>query len=178
MQQMRGREGSRIAQFTAAHQKIRGGLERAGYDPDNFEAGDPVNKALILRACVSLRRGSQRHCVRWDARPAGIVHTGHDCSFVLDIAALYKAEITIPISFEVAAENRKTSARPKGACARCYYDGHILQQTVTDIHRLLLADSAADGGRRSKSFTFEMIKRGCSNGVSYGMDSEKKLINR
>lgn len=35
----------------------------------------------------------------------GFVHVGHECSFVYDIADLYKAEITIPIAFEVAAED-------------------------------------------------------------------------
>ena len=33
----------------------------------------------------------------------GFVHVGHECSFVYDIADLYKAEVTIPIAFEVAA---------------------------------------------------------------------------
>ena len=33
----------------------------------------------------------------------GIVHTGHECSFVYDIADLYKADITIPLAFELAA---------------------------------------------------------------------------
>ena len=32
----------------------------------------------------------------------GFVHTGHDKSFVYDIADLYKAEITIPLAFTLA----------------------------------------------------------------------------
>lgn len=31
------------------------------------------------------------------------MHTGHDLSFVYDIADLYKGDITIPISFEIAS---------------------------------------------------------------------------
>ena len=34
----------------------------------------------------------------------GFVHVGHECSFVYDIADLYKAEVTIPIAFEVASQ--------------------------------------------------------------------------
>lgn len=34
----------------------------------------------------------------------GFVHVGHECSFVYDIADLYKAEVTIPIAFEVAVQ--------------------------------------------------------------------------
>ena len=33
----------------------------------------------------------------------GFVHAGHECSFVYDIADLYKVEITIPLAFELAA---------------------------------------------------------------------------
>ena len=33
----------------------------------------------------------------------GFVHVGHENSFVYDIADLYKADITIPLAFEVAA---------------------------------------------------------------------------
>jgi CRISPR-associated protein Cas1 len=35
----------------------------------------------------------------------GFVHTGHDRSFVYDIADLYKAELTIPVAFDIAASN-------------------------------------------------------------------------
>ena len=34
----------------------------------------------------------------------GFVHTGHDKSFVYDIADLYKADITIPLSFKITSE--------------------------------------------------------------------------
>ena len=34
----------------------------------------------------------------------GFVHTGHDKSFVYDIADLYKAKISIPLSFEIASK--------------------------------------------------------------------------
>jgi CRISPR-associated protein Cas1 len=35
----------------------------------------------------------------------GFVHAGHALSFVFDIADLYKAEISIPIAFDIAAES-------------------------------------------------------------------------
>lgn len=35
----------------------------------------------------------------------GFVHTGHDKSFVYDIADLYKAETSIPLAFEIAKES-------------------------------------------------------------------------
>ena len=42
---------------------------------------------------------------RWGVRRGWeFVHVGHECSFVYDIADLYKAEVTIPIAFEVAVQ--------------------------------------------------------------------------
>ena len=34
----------------------------------------------------------------------GFIHVGHDCSFVYDIADLYKSEVVIPVAFQVASE--------------------------------------------------------------------------
>ena len=36
----------------------------------------------------------------------GFIHVGHERSFVYDIADLYKADLTIPIAFEIAAKSR------------------------------------------------------------------------
>ena len=34
----------------------------------------------------------------------GFIHSGHELSFVYDIADLYKAQITIPIAFQITSE--------------------------------------------------------------------------
>ena len=68
----------------------------------------------------------------------GFVHVGHDCSFVYDIADLYKAEITIPVAFEAAAQNvddleRTVRHRVRDEMVK----GHILERMVHDIQWLL-----------------------------------------
>ena len=66
----------------------------------------------------------------------GFVHVGHECSFVYDIADLYKAEVTIPIAFEVAAQ----APEELPAVVRRRVRHHILERMVHDIRWLLLTE--------------------------------------
>ena len=64
------------------------------------------------------------------------MHVGHECSFVYDIADLYKAEVTIPIAFEVAAQ----APEELPAVVRRRVRHHILERMVHDIRWLLLTE--------------------------------------
>lgn len=105
-QQLRGREGSRVRKAYHAAAK-EWGIPWKGreFDPNNFDDGDAVNQALSSgHACLY----GLAHAVieALGCSPGlGFIHVGHDRSFVYDIADLYKAEITIPIAFEVAAQH-------------------------------------------------------------------------
>jgi CRISPR-associated protein Cas1 len=104
MQQLRGREGARIRRvYRTASQKTGVTWDGRAYDHDDYAAGDAVNMALsAAHAC--LYGVAHSVIVAMGCSPGlGFVHTGHERSFVYDIADLYKAEITIPIAFEVAA---------------------------------------------------------------------------
>ncbi len=68
------------------------------------------------------------------------MHTGHDRFFVYDVADLYKAEITVPIAFAVAAEAEE--GQDIGQLARlrtrdAFVDGKILKRMVKDLQMLL-----------------------------------------
>ena len=70
----------------------------------------------------------------------GVVHTGHDMSFVYDIADLYKTEVTIPIAFNVASECAETD--DVGGITRrrvrdAFVDGKLMQRIVKDLQYLL-----------------------------------------
>ncbi len=143
MQQLRGREGARVRMLYRRASKETG-VKWTGreYDPDNFDSSDPVNMALsAANAC--LYGVVQSVIMALGCSPGlGFVHTGHACSFVYDIADLYKGNITIPIAFEVAAEKSEdigttTRHRVRNAIS----DGHIIKQAVKDI-RTLLVDHA------------------------------------
>lgn len=105
MQVLRGREGARIRSTYLGESKRTGvPWNRRVYDPDNYEAGDPVNQALSAgHACLYGLAHSV--VVALGLSPGlGFIHTGHERSFIYDLADLYKAEITIPLAFDVAAE--------------------------------------------------------------------------
>ena len=73
----------------------------------------------------------------------GFVHTGHERSFVYDIADLYKAEITIPAAFDVAADEKlheDIPAAARHAVRDSLRDGRLLVRCVADIRRLLLPE--------------------------------------
>lgn len=106
LQQLRGREGSRVRRVYRDN-SLKYNVEWTGrvYDPDDFDRSNQVNKALSV-ANVALYGLVHSIIVALGISPGlGFVHKGHDLSFVYDIADLYKAEITIPLSFEIAATN-------------------------------------------------------------------------
>ena len=70
----------------------------------------------------------------------GFVHTGHDKSFVYDIADLYKAEITIPIAFKIASEaneNDNVGTLARLAVRDKMVDGKLLKRIVDDLQYLM-----------------------------------------
>jgi CRISPR-associated protein Cas1 len=72
----------------------------------------------------------------------GFVHTGHERSFVYDIADLYKAEVTIPIAFEVTASNpADIGSATRHAVRETFSDGRILERIAKDIRLLILKNS-------------------------------------
>lgn len=103
MQQLRGREGARIRKvYREESKKHHVEWTKREYDIDDFQAGSPVNQALSA-ANVALYGLCHSIIVALGMSPGlGFVHTGHDKSFVYDIADLYKAEITIPLAFTLA----------------------------------------------------------------------------
>lgn len=147
MQQLRGREGARVRQAYQKESK-RTGVTWNGrlYRPEDFSAGDAVNQALSAgHAC--LYGLAYAVIVALGCEPGlGFVHVGHTCSFVYDIADLYKAEVTIPIAFEVAAqapEDLPAVVRRKVRDAMVEH--HILERMVHDIRYLFLTQEEQQG---------------------------------
>lgn len=142
MQQLRGREGSRMRRVYREASKATGvPWSGRSYQPDDFFAGDAVNQALsAAHACLY----GLAHAViaALGCSPGlGFVHVGHDSSFVYDLADLYKAEVTIPIAFEVAAQNPEDlPAVVRRTVRNAMVEHHILERMVHDIRWLFLED--------------------------------------
>ncbi len=141
MQQLRGREGSRIRKaYRDCSKKFNVKWEKRDYKVDDFEDGDPVNQALSALN-VSLYGVCHSVIVALGMSPGlGFVHTGHDKSFVYDIADLYKAEITIPLAFELASKYKEGD--DIGKLARLslrdrMVDGKLMRKIVEDLQFLM-----------------------------------------
>ncbi|GAA5107397.1 type I-E CRISPR-associated endonuclease Cas1e [Haloechinothrix salitolerans] len=142
MQQLRGREGARVRRVYREHSE-RTGVEWTGrsYDVEDFEAGDDINQALS--ATNSALYGVVHSViVAIGCSPAlGFIHTGHHRSFVYDIADLYKAELTIPVAFDVAASASPDIASEARRLIRdALHGGKLLERCARDIRRLLIGD--------------------------------------
>jgi CRISPR-associated protein Cas1 len=171
MQQLRGREGSRVrAVYRRMSKKTGVPWNGREYDPNDFGSGDLVNMALsAAHACLYGIVHSV--IVALGCSPGlGFVHTGHERSFVYDIADLYKSEITVPIAFQVAAQQPKdightTRHRVRDAIS----SGRILQQAVRDIRFLLLGEEASKDEKDTEVlFLWDDKVGSVAYGVSYG----------
>ena len=172
MQQLRGREGSRIRSVYRNCSKLYNvpwnGRE---YDPEDFSTGDIVNQALsAAHAC--LYGLAQAVIFALGCSPGlGFVHVGHERSFVYDIADLYKAKITIPAAFEMAAAapediGSATRRRVRDLLA----EDRTIERMVHDI-RALLNEAADDVSDDKEAVYLWDDKSGMvPNGISYGKE--------
>lgn len=144
MRQLRGREGSRLKQVYRKWSSYYN-VEWKGrnYDVDNFEGGDLANQALSALN-VSLYGVCHSIIVALGMSPGlGFVHTGHDNSFVYDIADLYKADLTIPLAFEIAAsceEGDEIGKISRLSLRDKMVDGKLMRKIVEDIQYLMEID--------------------------------------
>lgn len=146
LQQLRGREGSRIRSvYRKASKEWSVEWNGREYDPENYGASDMINQALSAAHACLYGLANAVVCAVGCSPALGFVHVGHECSFVYDIADLYKAEITIPIAFEITSQNPDDLS---GAVRRRVRDemvkAHLLERMVRDIKFLLEDDKETD----------------------------------
>lgn len=150
MQELRGKEGSRIRRVYR-NQSERTGVPwtRREYKPDDFDSSTPINKALTA-AHQALYGLSYSIIVALGASAAlGFVHTGHDMSFVYDFADLYKAEFSIPVAFEVTAkygDDKDIGSYTRRAMRDAFIDGHLMIRMVADLKLILGVNSEETAG--------------------------------
>ena len=169
MQQLRGREGSRVRRFYREQAK-KWGVPWNGreYDPHDFASGSLVNQSLSAgNACLY----GLAHAViaALGCSPAlGFVHIGHENSFVYDIADLYKAEITIPLAFQLASEEKPNiAAETRRQVRDRMRKTRLLERMVTDIQNLL-ADGETEADLSGNAvFLWDGAGAPVSSGTNY-----------
>ncbi len=165
MQQLRGREGARVRKVYRTLSK-KYNVEWTGreYSVDDFESGTVVNKALSVANVALYGLVHSVICALGLSAGLGFIHTGHDLSFVYDIADLYKADVTIPIAFEVASFHneeddieRVTRLKVRDA----FVSGKMMKKIVKDLQYLL-------GVEKDETFQLDLMNL---------WDDKKDLVN-
>lgn len=176
LQQLRGREGARIrAVYREMSHQWNVEWKGREYDPDNFQDGSPVNQALSAgHACLY----GLAHAVieALGCSPGlGFVHVGHENSFVYDIADLYKAEVTIPLAFEIASQEEKEdiSSVMRRRTRDAMGEHHILERMVHDIRELL--EKEGEELPEDAVYLWDNREGTVENGRSYGTDTDEDL---
>ena len=176
MQQLRGKEGARVRKAYRQN-ALKYNVEWNGreFDPNDFDAGSAVNQALSAgTACLYGLAHSV--IVAMGCSPGlGFVHTGHERSFVYDIADLYKADYVIPLAFQMAEE---PSDDIGGDMRRAMRDEiareHLLERMVKDIHYLLLDNKDVEVSYSDIVNLWDEKQGYVKNGISYGKDDDLK----
>lgn len=169
MQQLRGREGVRVQRLYREHSKRTGVVwGTRNYDTEDWSGSDQINQALSA-AHTSLYGVVHSIIVALGCSPGlGFVHTGHERSFVYDVADLYKAEISIPVAFDVSTTPNLADV---GSIVRrrmrdAITEVRLMQRCVNDIRTLLLGADTKDEYDVSMSLWDDQVGR-VSSGTTY-----------
>lgn len=138
-QQLLGMEGRRVRECYQ-REAARTGVTWRGreYHHGDFTAGDAPNQA-ITAAAQCMYGITHAVVTALGCTPGlGFVHSGHERSFVLDIADLYKTDIGIPAAFDAAAHGEQDVAtRTRRALRDRINTTGLLDRCVRDIKTLL-----------------------------------------
>ncbi|WP_347272013.1 type I-E CRISPR-associated endonuclease Cas1e [Brachybacterium equifaecis] len=139
MSQLRGREGARMKRMYAAEaERVGVPWSRRSYSPDDFEAGDNINRSLTAASAALYGICHAVIASLGCVASLGVVHSGTDRGFVYDIADLYKAEVSIPAAFDaVASDAIDPAAEVRRLVRDRIVEAKLLPQVVADLHELL-----------------------------------------
>jgi CRISP-associated protein Cas1 len=140
IEQLRGLEGQRVRKaYQQASERWGVRWQGRSYDRSSWSLSDPVNRAL---SCANACLYGLCHAaiVSLGYSPGlGVIHSGKQLSFVYDIGDLYKTELTIPISFRLAAGHSGPGLEKevRVACRYEFWKARLLARIVRDIQAAL-----------------------------------------
>ena len=139
IQTIRGKEGYRVRQaYQQAAAKFGVAWQGRNYDPLNWGAGDPLNRALSA-ASACLNGIVHAGILSAGYSPAvGFVHTGKMLSFVYDVADLYKVDLIVPLVFEAVSQGEEgVERRVRQGCRDLFHKTRFLERLLPDIREVL-----------------------------------------
>ncbi len=148
LRQISGMEGVRVRDAYARAARETGvPWSGRNYRRDKWSNADPVNRALSA-ANSCLYGICHAAIVSAGFSPAlGFIHTGKMLSFVYDVADLYKAEVTIPVAFRAAAEEKNGLERlVRVTCRDQFVATRILERMIPDVQTVLMLPKRGSTG--------------------------------
>jgi CRISP-associated protein Cas1 len=145
-QDLLSREGRRLKECYR-RESARTGVpwRRREYNRDDFSAGDAPNQGVTAAAQCMYGIAHAVVTALGCSPGLGFVHSGHERSFVLDVADLYKTDVAIPAAFDAAAEGTEDVAtRTRRALRDRINQTGLLDRCVRDIRNLLGYDGTRD----------------------------------
>ena len=137
------------------------------YDAEDFSASDPVNQALSAGNVCLYGLASAVITALGCAPSLGFIHVGHEFSFAYDIADLYKAEVTIPLAFELAAEEPPDLPNIMRRRVRnVFSETKLLERMVKDVKYLLQESQPQE--QQEVVYLWDNLKEHVEYGISYG----------
>lgn len=117
--------------------------KRRDYHRDDFSAADAPNQAVTAAAQCMYGVAHAVVAALGCSPGLGFIHSGHERSFVLDIADLYKTEIAIPAAFDAAAMGEEAvPTRTRRALRDRINRTRLLERCANDIKKLLRYEDA------------------------------------
>lgn len=174
MQQLRGKEGTRVKRvYAEAAKKHKVQWDGRQYTENDWDNTSPINQALSV-ATSCLYGVCHAVIVALGCSPGlGFVHTGHSRSFVYDIADLYKTQTAIPVAFGLAESvefNLESKVRTR--MRDVMHEQRLMQKIVSDISILFSMNSNSDTSFPTDSrLLWDEYTNTVEGGVSYGEES-------
>lgn len=134
-----GREGQRVKRcYRRESDRTQVVWQGRNFVPGDFASSDALNQALTASAQCLYGIAHAVVAALGCSSGLGFIHSGHELSFVLDIADLYKTEVGIPVAFDAAREGEEDIAsRTRRALRDRIHTTKLLDRCVADIQHLL-----------------------------------------
>ncbi|GHA98629.1 type I-E CRISPR-associated endonuclease Cas1e [Streptomyces termitum] len=147
-QELLSMEGGRV-KARYREESVRTGVPwvRREFHRDDFSAGDAPNQGITAAAQCMYGIAHAVVAALGCSPGLGFVHSGHERSFVLDVADFYRTEIAIPAAFDAAVEGEEdVAARTRRLLRDRINETRLLDRCVRDIKDLLGFDGTRDTG--------------------------------
>lgn len=138
-QQLLSMEGTRLRECYR-RESARTGVpwRRREFNRDDFSAGDAPNQAITAAAQCMYGIAHAVVAALGCSPGLGFIHSGHERSFVFDIADLYRTDTAIPAAFDAAAEGiEDVASRTRRILRDRINSTRLLNRCVRDIKHLL-----------------------------------------